>query len=226
MDAYITPFTHYMRLYTLHQIERPPDLVLLRIRIETLRYSFAPLSSMPLDAAYASDPREGVEVVRQAVLPRLQTLLDTNEPFSELKLLDGPGAIWPRYAASRGLSADPVRVPVIHAPTGPRKLPARSKTSEWLARTQHALELFQTAVETASTLAAIWQNWQIGQERRNLLAAQRTLLQDAIQAQLTGQTRALDHGLDRGFVRGYLAEHSEDSAVDVLFSDLGEPGSR
>lgn len=218
----MTPFTHYMRLYTLHQIERPPDLVLLRIRIETLRYTFAPLSSMPLDAAYASDPRESVEVVRQAVIPRLQTLLDTREPFRELKLLDGPGAIWPRYAAERGLPAEPVRVPVIHAPTPSRRLSARSKTGERLARAQQALELFQTAVETASTLAAVWQNWQIGQERRNLLAAQRTLLQDAIQAQLTGQTRALDHALDGDFVRGYLADHAGDSAVDMVF---GEPNS-
>jgi hypothetical protein len=217
MDAYITPFTTYMRLYTLHQIERPPDLILLRIRIETLRYSFAPLSSMPLDAAYAHDPREGVEIVRQMVLPRLQTLLDMQEPFQELNLLDGPGAIWPRYAAERGLPADPARVPVIHAPTPARRLSARSKTSERLARAQQALELFQTAVETASTLAAVWQNWQIGQERKHLLATQRALLHDTIQAQLSGQDRALDHALDRGFVRGYLADHAGDRAADVIF---------
>jgi hypothetical protein len=207
----------YTRLYTLHQIETPADLLTLRIRIETLHYSFAPLTSLPIEAAYQDDPRAGTEMIRQAVLPRLQTLLDTRDPLPMLG--GGQAAIWPRYAAERGLPAQPQPVPVIHAPTPVRRLPARSQTSERLAQVQRALETVQTAVETASTLAALWQNWQIGRAQRQLLDTQRRLLQDAIQAQLAGQDRALDHALDSSFVRGYLADHAGDGAVEALFGD-------
>jgi hypothetical protein len=211
------PMIRYTRLYTLHQIETPADLLMLRIRIETLHYSFAPLASLPIDAAYQDDPRAGTELVRQAVLPRLQTLLDTRDPFPVLG--EGRAAIWPRYAAERGLPAQPQAVPVIHAPTSVRRLPARSRTSERLAQVQRALETIQTAVETASTLAALWQNWQIGRAQRQLLDTQRRLLQDAIQAQLAGQDRALDHALDPAFVRGYLADHAGDGTYEALFGD-------
>ncbi len=211
------PLTRYTRLYTLHQIETPADLLVLRIRIETLHYSFAPLALLPADALYQDDPRAGIELVRQAVLPRLQTLLDTRDPFPMLG--DGQAAIWPRYAAERGLPAQPQPIPVIHAPSPIRRLPARSQTSERLAQVQRALETVQTAVETASTLAALWQNWQIGRAQRHLLDTQRRLLQDAIRAQLAGQDRALDHALDPAFVRGYLADHAGDTAVEALFGD-------
>ncbi len=211
------PLTRYTRLYTLHQIETPADLLVLRIRIETLHYSFAPLALLPADALYQDDPRAGIELVRQAVLPRLQTLLDTRDPFPMLG--DGQAAIWPRYAAERGLPAQPQPIPVIHAPSPIRRLPARSQTSERLAQVQRALETVQTAVETASTLAALWQNWQIGRAQRHLLDTQRRLLQDAIQAQLVGQDRALDRALDPAFVRGYLADHAGDTAVEAVFGD-------
>ncbi len=211
------PLTRYTRLYTLHQIETPADLLVLRIRIETLHYSFAPLALLPADALYQDDPRAGAELIRQAVLPRLQTLLDTRDPFPMLG--DGQAAIWPRYAAERGLPAQPQPIPVIYAPSPIRRLPARSQTSERLAQVQRALETVQTAVETASTLAALWQNWQIGRAQRHLLDTQRRLLQDAIQAQLAGQDRALDHALDPAFVRGYLADHAGDTAVEALFGD-------
>lgn len=218
-DLALTPFSHYVRLYTLHQVERAPQILLLRIRIETLRYSFAPLSSMPLDAAYADDPRAGAELVRQAVLPRLSTLLDLSDPFSALSLGAEQDALWPRYAAERRLPPEPVRPPIIHTPTPPRRLPARSKTAERLARAQQALELFQTAVDTAATLAAVWQNWQIGRARRELLETQRVLLQDTIRAQLAGQDQALAYGQDREFVRGYLADHAGDSAYPIVFEN-------
>jgi len=52
------PFGTYVRLYTLHQIEQPPD-VLLWMRIAVLRYSLAPLDRPTVDAAYASDPAKG-----------------------------------------------------------------------------------------------------------------------------------------------------------------------
>jgi hypothetical protein len=225
----IVPFGRYVRLYTLHQIEGPVDLILLRIRIETLHYSFAPLvtgSAPPgreIDTAYAEDPRAGAELVRQAVLPRLQTLLDTRDPFRELG--EGQEARWPRYAAARGLPAQPPRVPVIHAPTSIPRLPARSQTSERLAQIQRTLETVQTAVETASTLAALWQNWQIGRERRKLFETQRHLLHNAIQAQLDGQNRALGHALSRDFVRGYLADHAGETVYDALFGDSPESGT-
>jgi hypothetical protein len=225
----MVPFSRYVRLYTLHQIEGPADLLLLRIRIETLRYSFTPLltgSTPPvgeIDAAYAEDPRAGAELVQQAVWPRLQTLLDTRDPFRELG--EGQAARWQRYAAERGLPARPQRVPVIHAPSAIPRLPARSKTSERLAQIQRTLETVQTAVETASTLAALWQNWQIGREQRKLLETQRYLLHDAIQAQLAGQGRALDRALSRDFVRGYLADHAGDTAYEVLFDGSPEPGT-
>jgi len=220
-----TPFGRYVRLYTLHQIEQPSDLFLLRVRIETLHYSFAPLSRLPVDDAYAGDPRAGTELVRRAVLPRLQTLLTAPDPFHELRLGTEEESLWQRYAAGRGLPTTPVRIPVIHAPSPARRLPAHSRTSEWLALAQRALEMIQTAAETASTLAALWQNWQIGQERRRLLEAQRHLLHDAIQAQLEGQGRALDQALDRDFVRGYLADHAGDPAYEALFGedDTGTP---
>ena len=118
-----TPFGRYVRLYTLHQIEQPSDLFLLRIRIETLHYSFAPLARLPVDAAYAEDPRAGSDLVRQAVLPRLQILLDTHDPWRELRLGAGQETLWQRYAAERGLPASPVRVPVIHAPAVARRRP-------------------------------------------------------------------------------------------------------
>lgn len=212
-----TPFGRYVRLYTLHQVECPPDLMLLRVRIETLRYSFAPLAGLPVDVAYADDPREAAALVRQAVLPRLHTLLDTRDPFAELRLSAGRDAAWSRYAAERGLPAQPVRVPIVHAPSVPRRLPARSRVAARLAQAQQTLELIQTAVETVSALAALWQNWQIGQAQRRLLTMQRALLHDAIQAQLAGQERALDRGLDRAFVQGYLAEHAGDAACDAVF---------
>jgi hypothetical protein len=216
MDEF-TPFGRYVRLYTLHQIEQPSDLFLLRIRIETLHYSFAPLARLPIDAAYARDPGAGTDLVRRAVLPRLQTLVDTANPFRELRLGADQEALWQRYAAGRGLPASPVRIPVIHAPIPARRLPAHSKTSERLALAQRALEVVQTAAETASSLTTLWQNWQIGQERRKLLEAQRLLLHDAIQAQLEGQARALDHALDRDYVRGYLADHVGDQAYRAVF---------
>jgi hypothetical protein len=221
MNAH-TPFGRYARLYTLHQIEQPSDLFLLRIRIETLHYSFAPLVRLPLDTAYARDPQAGTDLVRRAVLPRLQTLLDAPDPFRELGM--GQETLWPRYAAERGLPANPIRVPVIHAPSPGRRLPARTKTSERLALAQRALEVVQTAAETASALAAVWQNWQIGQERRKLLEAQRHLLHNAIQAQLEGQGRALDHALDRDFVHGYLADHAGDQAYNAVFGEDGTEG--
>jgi hypothetical protein len=215
----LLPFGYYVRLYTLHRVENPPDLIVLCLRLQTLRYSFAPLRGLPLDAAYADDPRTGTEMVREAVLPRLHTLLDTSDPFRELNRAGDQEALWRRYAAERGLPAEPVRAPAIHAPLPVRQLPPRSKTSERLARLQQGLDLVQTAVETASSLAAAWQNWQIGCARRQLLDTQRALLHDAIRAQLAGQGRALDHALDRDFVRGYLADHAGDGALDVVFGD-------
>jgi hypothetical protein len=225
MRQEMIPFVRYTRLYTLHSIEDPANLLVLRIRIETLRYSFAPLANLPpgeIDAAYAEDPRAGADLVQRSVLPRLQTLLDTRDPFRELG--EGQESLWRRYAAERGLPAQPPRVPAIHAPTMRPRLPARSHTSERLAQAQRALETLQTAVETASTLAALWQNWQIGQERRKLLETQRHLLQNAIQAQLEGQGRALDRASERDYVRGYLADHAGDAAYDVLFGDQPESG--
>jgi hypothetical protein len=111
-----------------------------------------------------------------------------------------------RYAAERGLPAEPVRVPAIHAPLPVRQHPP-SKTSERLARLQQDL-IWCTAVETASSLAA-WQNWQVGRARRSF-STRSALLHDAIRAQLAGQGRALYHALDRDFVRGYLADHAGD----------------
>jgi hypothetical protein len=155
------------------------------------------------------------------VLPRLQTLLDTNEPLRVLNAGGAQDALWRRYAAERGLPAEPVRIP-IHSPAPVYRLPARSQTAERLARVQQALELVQTAVDTASTLAAAYQHWQIGREQRKLLEAQRFMLHDTIQAQISGQERALDRGLDRAYVRGYLADHAGDAVVDVLFGgDVG-----
>jgi hypothetical protein len=155
--------------------------------------------------------------VRQTVAPRLQTLLDAPDPFRALAL--DQGAAWERYAAARGLPAQPARVPGISAPVFRPRLPARAKTSEWLATIQRGLETLQTAAETAATLAALWQNWQIARERRNLLAIQRELLQDAIQAQLAGQDRALAWGADRDFAQKYLADHTGDTGYDAI---LGE----
>jgi hypothetical protein len=215
------PMIRYTRLYTLHQIETPADWLVLRIRIETLHYSFAPLAALPVDAAYQDDPHAATELVRQAVLPRLHTLLDTRDPFPLLG--GGRTAIWPRYAAERGLPVQPPPVPVIHGPSPIGHLPARSQTSERLAQVQRALETVQTAVETASTLAALWQNWQIGRAQRHLLDTQRRLLQDAIRTQLAGQDRALDHALDPAFVRGYLADHAGDGAYGALFGDESDP---
>jgi hypothetical protein len=214
---HMTPFGRYVRLYTLHRVETVPELVILRVRIETLRYSFSPLTVLPLDAAYAEDPREGAALVRQTVLPRLQTLLDLDDPWEALRLSGAREALWQRYAAERGLSAAPVPVPAIQTPGPAPRLPARSPTTVRLDKVQRALATFKTAVDTAGALAALWQNWQIGRGQRQLLAAQRTLLQDAIQTQLEGQGQALDRALDRGYVRGYLAEHGADPAYEALF---------
>lgn len=215
-------FSRYVRLYTLHQVERPADLILLRIRIETLRYSYAPLllpantTATEIDAAYRDDPRAGAEMIRSVVGPRLHTLLESRDPFEALQLTAGQDALWRRYAAQRGLPAAPVRVPAIHAPATPR-LPARSRTSERLATVQRTLAMLHTAAETASTLAALWQNWQIAQGQRKLLAMQQRLLHDAIETQIAGQDRALDSGTSHGYVRGYLADHAGDTAYDVVF---------
>lgn len=223
MNITPTPFRRYVSLYTLHQVEGPGDLFVLRIRIETLRYSFAPLVRPALDAphevdwVYREDPRAGVELVQRAVLPRLQALLDARDPFEALGLSEGQDAAWQRYAAGRGLPAEPVRVPVIHAPVPARRLPARSKTSERLAQAHHALQLIQTAAETASTLAALWQNWQIRQGRRQLIDDQRALLHNTIQAQLAGQDQAFDHALNLDFVRGYLSAHGDDPGYEAVF---------
>jgi hypothetical protein len=222
MHPDIVPFTRYVRLYTLHQIEGAGDLFLLRIRIETLRYSFAPVLSAPttdLDTIYAHDPRAGAEQLQRAVLPRLQTLLDLRDPFPALG--QGRAALWQRYAAERGLAVQPQRIPVIHsagASTAPR-LPARSRTSERLAQVQSGLESLQMAAETASALLTLWQNWQIGRAQRSLLELQRRLLHDAIQSQLQGQGRALDQAINPDFVRGYLSEHAGDAGYEALFDD-------
>ncbi len=222
MRQEILPFTRYVRLYTLHQIEGAGDLLLLRIRIETLRYSFAPLLSVPvgeLDAIYTHDPRAGAELVQRSVLPRLQTLLDVQDPFRELGT--GQAALWQRYAAERGLSAQPQRVPTIQparTSLAPR-LPARSRASERLAQVQRGLESLQMAAETASALLTLWQNWQIGREQRKLMELQRRLLHDAIQAQLQGQGRALDQAINPNFVRGYLSAHADDPGYEALFDD-------
>lgn len=208
------PFGTYVRLYTLHQIEQPPD-VLLWMRIAVLRYSLAPLDRPTVDAAYASDPREGALVVRQSVLPRLLTLLDSRDPLDELDRIGGQDAAWRQYAALRGVPAEPVPVPAIRPFRAPR-IPARSVVTARLAQAQRALELIQTAAETTAALAALWQNWQIGRERRKLIETQRLLLQDSIQTQLAVQDDALQRGLDRGYVRGYLAAHAGDPAAALL----------
>ncbi len=83
--------------------------------------------------------------------------------------------------------------------------------------------MLQTAAETASTLAALWQNWQIGREQRKLLTAQRLMLHDAIQAQLAGQSNALNRAVEPGFVRGYLAEHGGDDAYDAVYGAEDAP---
>lgn len=227
------PVRTFIRLYTLHQVEDPagfrPDMfdlgsnelaaewLIVRVRIETLRYVFAPLDALPVQSTYARDPRAGVELVRTAAAPRLHTLLDAPEPFRELGLLSEQAGHWRQYAAARGLPAEPVRVPVIHQPAPIRQLPTRSRLSERLARVQQALDLFLTAADTAATLAGAWQNWQIGRERRKLLDAQRTLLHDAVEAQVRGQSRAFDHALDGDYVRGYLADHAGDAGYAGLF---------
>ncbi|MBN1678663.1 MAG: hypothetical protein JW966_00130 [Anaerolineae bacterium] len=227
-------FNRYVGLYTLHYVEdyveAPADLFLLRVRIHTLRYSFLPLITAPADvnAAYRDDPRAGVERVRESVLPRLYTLLDVRDPFAELNLLPDQNAVWQRYAAERSLPAETgphtrVGVPRIVTPVPHRRLPTRSTTSERLARIQQTLHLLHTAAETASTLAAAWQNWQIGQGRRKLLDAQRILLQDTIQAQLAGQNHALDHALQQDYVRGYLADHAGDTVYDIVLGGDDSP---
>ena len=208
-------FSRYVGLYTLHQIETTGDLLVLRVRVETLRYSFAPLRALPLDDAYAVDPASGAALVRETVLPRLHTLLESGDPFAALGIGDGDTA-WQQYASVRGLPAEPVTVPQMHAPAMPHLLPARSRTSERLARIQQGLEVVRTVAETASTLSALWQNWRIGQQRQQLLADQRELLHNAIQAQLTGQQIALDHAQDRDYVRGYLRAHGDDPAYEDL----------
>ncbi len=226
------PFARYVRLYTLHQIETPTDLFLLRVRIETLRYSFQPLLAPPaqtqipyprpvnLDNIYAYDPRKGAQIVRESVLPRLQTLLNARDPFAELRLIGDREALWQRYAAERGLPAQPAEIPGIrlseHRSLLPL-LPPRSQTAERLAKVQHALESLHTAAQTAQTLVALWQNWQIGRAQRGLLELQRDLLHNAIQAQLSGQDQALDRALDQHFVRGYLADHAGDTVHDAVF---------
>jgi hypothetical protein len=232
------PFARYVRLYTLHQIETRADLTdlfVLRVRIETLRYSFQPLlpphtgvSNIPyprpvnvdhIDDIYAYDPREGAQVVRESVLPRLQALLDAHDPFAELALTGDRAAMWRRYATQRGLSAQPVEIPGIAMPGSRPQLPARSHTSERLAKVQRALESLHTAAQTAQTLLAMWQNWQIGRAQRQLIDTQRDLLHHAIQAQLAGQDQALDRALDQNFVRGYLADHTDDAAHDAIFGE-------
>ncbi len=218
-QPYVLSFNRYVRLYTLHQVERPADLICLRIRIETLRYGLLPLSSLPLDAAYADDPHEGIALVRATVRPRLEALLDSPDPFERLGLAPAREALWQRYASVRGLPVTPVRVPVITPSATAPRLPARSQVSARLAQAQRALEMFHMAVDTASTLAALWQNWQIGREQRRLLTAQRRLLESAVSAQIAGQERALIKALDGDFVRGYLDEHAGDAAYDAIFGD-------
>jgi hypothetical protein len=88
-----------------------------------------------------------------------------------------------------------------------------------LAQVQRGLESLQMAAETASALLTLWQNWQIGREQRKLIELQRQLLHDAIQAQLQGQSRALDQALNPNFVRGYLAAHNDDPGYEALFDD-------
>lgn len=215
----LTPFGRYVRLYTLHRVEHPADLLLVYVRIETLRYSYAPLASMPLDSVYSRDPSAGVALVNETVLPRLHALLDTRDPFRTLGLEEGAQMAWQRYAAQRGLPAEPVRMPPLHVPMPAPRLSARSKTAQRLARVQQALEMLQTAADTAATLAATWQNWQIGREQRKLLEAQRVLLHDTVRTQITGQTEALDRALDRRFVHGYLAEHAGDTVIDAVFGN-------
>lgn len=211
----LIPFSRYVRLYTLHQVERPAELWVLRVRVETLRYSFAPLQAGPLDAAYASDPREGVALVQQVVLPRLQTLLDSDDPWAALGA--GQDEVWRRYASARGLPPARVPIPAIQPPPLRPAIAPRSRVTARLARVQQALEVIQTAAETAQALAALWQNWQIGRERLRLLDAQRTLLQDAVRAQLAGQSQALSGALNHDFVRGYLLDHGTDAGADALF---------
>lgn len=219
----ITPFGRYVQLYTLHQVERPlapldaAHVILLRVRIETLRYSFAPLLDLPLDDAYAEDPREGAALVRDAVLPRLHALLDAPELWPSAGLLPDRESLWQQYAAARGLPANPARVPTIHAPTARPALPAQGVVSRRLSHVHRALDMLQTAAETASTLATLWQNWQIGREQRQLMAAQRALLQSAVTAQIAAQDDALTRGLDRPFVRGYLAGQGDDPGHDAIF---------
>lgn len=215
-------FGHYVRLYTLHRLERPPEILLLRMRIAVLRYSFAPLNVPEVDEAYASDPRDAARLVRETVLPRLSALLDSHDPFHGLDLIGEQDRAWRQYAALRGMPADPAPVPAIR-PFRPARIPARSAITARLAQAQRALELIQTAAETAAALAALWQNWQIGRERRRLLETQRLVLQDSIQAQLAAQDDALQRGRDRGFVRGYLAAHAGDPAATLF--EHSEPDS-
>ena len=213
-DALSGPFARYVRLYTLHAVEQSSDLLLLRVRIATLRYSLVPLAQLPLDASYAEAPQKGAALVREAVLPRLHALLDARQPFETLELEEG-GRLWQRYAAQRGLPSAPVRVPAVQPPR--RISPPSQRTAARLAQLERALGVVQTAAETAATLASLWQNWQIARGRRDLLDLQRLLLQNAIHAQLAGQSAALDHAHDPEFVRGYLAQNAGDAAYDAIF---------
>lgn len=212
----LMPFGRYVRLFMLHRVETAAEELLVRVRVETLRYSLLPLHEQPLDVAYADDPRAGAELVRSTVQPRLQALLDAHDPWSMLELLPARDTAWQEYAAARGLPAATTPVSTISIPS-PRQLPARTTLGTRLAQTQRALELLHTGIETVSAAATLWQNWQIGRAQARLLVAQRDMLYRVIEGQVVAQDAALSHGLDTGYVRGYLADHRDDEAYRAVF---------
>lgn len=214
----LIPFGRYVRLHMLHRVETAAEVLVVRMRVETLRYSLLPLGEQPVDAAYADDPHAGAHIVREVMLPRLAALLDADDPWGVLEGLPARDTSWAQYAAERGLPPAPRSVSSITVPPV-RRVRARTTLGTRLAQAQRALELLRTGIETASALATLWQNWQIGRAQVRLLDAQRAALHGVIEGQLVAQADALARGVEPDYVRRYLADHSDDAAYRAVFDE-------
>jgi hypothetical protein len=214
----------YLRLYGLHLVEHSVSHeMVLRVRVAATQYV---TSIMPanLDQLWLKDPRAGVEMAEDLVLPKIEALQRDPDAWEALGL-DRPDPRFEEYQQERG--AGNLKSQIAKALPNPAKAlvprPSNLGTiplNRNFERVNQMLQVAQTAIVVADAARRFWQDWRIGQEKLKVVEARRLLLEDALRATSASQNHALQQALDPSFVENYLGGGGNDPAYDILFGEI------
>lgn len=219
---YPASFIRYLRLYTLHSIEQSAsDSVYLQARVMTLRYVLKGLPQT-LDTAWQQDTDLGIISAQEIIFPRFERLLQEQDSWHSLYQDEQTPELKSYWGLRHaGQQALPMTKSLVPTRSISRMIVPHSQ-NKWMQRVYQAekwLDIARKTIEVANLGLQLWQNWKIGREQQRLLQAQRLLLNDSVQATLTGQQLALTQATDPNFVQQYLLERGDDDVYDVLFQD-------